>query len=484
MIFSMNLKELFPDYYLENEQFECKGRLNRDQVLGWLKTIDGFANAKGGTLFIGVEDKTLDLIGFDASEVDKEKIYFFNTINEHFQSRPLITINVVPYMIRDKKRFVMKINILESHLKPVILKYQGMPMIFVRRDGFTNPATEEEIREMSISSNSVSFDDYPTDVLYAFEDFSKLSDFYTEHNDGRKLTEKEIKSVGFTTEEGFLKRGSFLFSDKYKGDETRVVCSLFRGVTRGDDEVITSNSFSGNLIDSYKFMWEFIQQRMSHSFIKTETGRLNVDSYASRALFEAIINSLAHRNYFLKGSQINVDMFSNRLVISSPGSFYNSGDIKATYNFDSIISRRRNELICRILILCNAMEAKGTGFEKIKEEYKKYDLKHQPFIFSKNNQFSIVLPDVCNPLGVSILEESFEITGKIINPSRFDLNILSFCFEEDKSIKEITEHLAIADSTFFRNSVIKNLVDQNYLIESKEKNKKIYRTNSSKVFLK
>lgn len=111
---------------------------------------------------------------------------------------------------------------------------------------------------------------------------------------------------------------------------------------------------------------------------------------------------MAHRDYFLSGSAIYVDLFKNRLVISSPGCFFGTGDMKKTYKLDSFISNRRNELICDIFIMCKAMEDKGTGFEKILEDYKNVDLKYKPFIFAKNNQFSIVLPDLTNKDGVGL----------------------------------------------------------------------------------
>lgn len=53
----MYLEELIEDVQMENDRFECKSILNRDDVIGWLKTIAGFANAYGGEFFIGVEDK-------------------------------------------------------------------------------------------------------------------------------------------------------------------------------------------------------------------------------------------------------------------------------------------------------------------------------------------------------------------------------------------------------------------------------------------
>ena len=61
----MYLEEVIDDIQLENDKFECKSKLNRDDVVGWLKTIAGFANAQGGEFYIGVEDKTNKLIGFD-----------------------------------------------------------------------------------------------------------------------------------------------------------------------------------------------------------------------------------------------------------------------------------------------------------------------------------------------------------------------------------------------------------------------------------
>ena len=41
----MYLEELIGNVQLENDKFECKSRLNREDVVGWLKSIAGFANA-------------------------------------------------------------------------------------------------------------------------------------------------------------------------------------------------------------------------------------------------------------------------------------------------------------------------------------------------------------------------------------------------------------------------------------------------------
>lgn len=48
----MNLDELLGLRQFESSTMECKAKLNRDDVVGWLKSIAGFANANGGTFLL------------------------------------------------------------------------------------------------------------------------------------------------------------------------------------------------------------------------------------------------------------------------------------------------------------------------------------------------------------------------------------------------------------------------------------------------
>ena len=369
----MYLEDIISDLILENDDFEAKSILNRENIIGWLKTIAGFANASGGCFYIGVEDKTNKLIGFDRQSADNERNYFNNTVNEHLVPRPQMKISFIKYMIKDKERFIIQINVKESAIKPVIVKYKGIPSIFMRRDGFTNGATYEEIIDMSIKSKKTQYDILPSDVQYHSSNFSDLHKFCIKHNDGKDLKEKELFSLGFVTEEGYLANGAKLFMDDYNDKKTEVQCSVFSGFNKGSERIVTINKFNGNITSTIEYMMDFINQRMNHSMIKQDNGRINIDSYPARALFEGIINAVAHRDYYLDGTQITVDMFKDRLEISSPGSFYKGEKLGITYDLSGIISKRRNELITGVLVACNVMEASGTGFDKITEEYAKAD---------------------------------------------------------------------------------------------------------------
>ena len=52
----MKIKELYPDVITEDMEYEYKAMLNPDKPIKWAKTIVGYANGNGGTMFVGVSD--------------------------------------------------------------------------------------------------------------------------------------------------------------------------------------------------------------------------------------------------------------------------------------------------------------------------------------------------------------------------------------------------------------------------------------------
>lgn len=480
----MYLEEIIENVQLESDKFECKSILNREDVVGWLKTIAGFANAYGGDFYIGVEDKTNKLIGFERAAADTERNYFNNQVNEHLVPRPQMALSFVRYEIKGKERFVIHVHVQESAVKPVILKYKNIPSIFMRRDGFTNGATYEEIIEMSVKSKNTQYDILVSDVPYDASKFTMLHEFYAAHNDGKILTEKALQSMGFYDEKGFLANGALLFMDDYWEKKTEVQCSVFAGFNKGSERIITINRFNGNLIATVNYIMEFVTQRMNHTMIKLGDMRKNVDAYPQRALFEGVINAVAHRDYFLDGTQIQVDMFKDRLEISSPGSFYRGEKIGKTYDLSGIISKRRNELIASVLVSCNVMEAAGTGFDKIMEEYQGEDETHRPYIYSSSDHFTLVLPDLTYTDGVEDSRLPVLIFAPVEHGTDYDEKVLSFCYYQAHKVSEIAEHLGISDSMYLRKQVLVNLEQQGYLESSKISRAMYFKTNPEMVSLR
>ena len=477
----MYLEEIVENVELESDKCECKSRLNREDVVGWLKSIAGFSNASGGDFYIGVEDKTNKLIGFNRKEADNERNYFNNQVNEPLSPRPQMKVSFVRYEANGNERFIIHVYIPESVVKPVILKYKNIPSIFMRRDGFTNGATYEEIIEMSVKSRNTQFDLLLSDKKYEAENYKTLQEFYALHNNGKELSEKALMSMGFYNENGLLVNGAVLFGDDYQGKKTEVVCSVFSGFNKGSERIVTVNRFHGNIIADINYMIEFVEQRMNHSMIKLDNTRKNIDAYPKRALFEGVINAVAHRDYFLDGTQIQMDMFKDRLEISSPGGFYIGEKIGKTYDLSGIISKRRNELITSVLVNCNVMEAAGTGFEKIMEEYQNVDETHRPYIYSSSDHFTLVLPDLTYSDGVEDSGVPNILFAPVPNGTVYDEKVLSFCYYQAHKVSEIVSYLGVSDSTYFRKQVLENLVENQYLEKNKVSRASYFKTNPEMV---
>ena len=258
-------------------------------------------------------------------------------------------------------------------------------------------------------------------------------------------------------------------------------CSVFSGFNKESEKIVTINRFQGNIVSVINYIMEFVIQRMNHSMIKLGDTRKNIDAYPKRALFEGVINAVAYRDYFLDGTQIQVDMFKDRLEISSPGGFYRGEKLGKTYDLSGIISKRRNELISSVLVSCNVMEAAGTGFDKIMEEYAAVDEGHRPYIYSASDHFTLVLPDLTYTEGV----EDNNIPALVFVPvpggTEYDEKVLAFCYYQAHKASEIAEYLGISDSTYFRKQILDNLVQKEYLEKGKISKAMYYKTNPNMV---
>lgn len=340
------------------------------------------------------------------------------------------------------------------------------------------------VKDESIKSKNAQYDILTSDKIYEASHFKDLKTFYSTHNNGKELKEKALQSMGFYDENNMLANGAVLFQDDYQGKKTEIKCSVFSGFNKGSEKIITINRYNGNITSSINYMIDFVNQRMNHSLIKLDNVRKNIDAYPQRALFEGIVNAIAYRDYFLDGTQIQVDMFKDRLEISSPGSFYRGEKIGKTYDLSGIISKRRNELISSVLVSCNVMEAAGTGFDKIMEEYQGVDEAHRPYIYSTSDHFTLVLPDLTYSEGVEDNKIPHLEYVPVANGTKYDDAVLSFCYYQARKVSEIAEYLGVSDSSYLRKQVLENLARENYVTKGKIGRAACYRTNMDMVELK
>ena len=180
----MTIDELFPGIYMEDKEVEFKGILSKGKddkgnslEMDWLKTIAAFANGEGGRLFIGVENKSHKIVALDANEADRQVLLLHQEIRNRFD--PVIYPEVKKHMMPWKgHNILLEVVVSHSPLLPVFVSDRGAHFTFVRRFGETNVASSEEIRQLVMSSEDVSFDQIPTSVEFREEDFVDMEKLY------------------------------------------------------------------------------------------------------------------------------------------------------------------------------------------------------------------------------------------------------------------------------------------------------------------
>lgn len=78
---------------------------------------------------------------------------------------------------------------------------------------------------------------------------------------------------------------------------------------------------------------------------------------------------MIHRDYMEIGSEVHIDIFDDRMEVYSPGGMFD-GSIVQNLDTDNVASKRRNPVIADIFSRMHFMERRGSGFRKIKADYR------------------------------------------------------------------------------------------------------------------
>ena len=485
----MLFEELRPGINLETTDVEFKGlieegksEIGKNKEISWLKTMVAFANTNGGSLFIGVENYSHTIVSLDHQTADHTVLMIHRQVRSRITPNIDYKINSIAVPDTLPTRYVLEVAVSKNTNLPVSLHEEGLLGIYIRVFGRTELAGPEQIRDMVLMSEQIPYDQPFTGISFQREAFSTLFQRVAER--GSPLNEKELISKGFMSADSKLSKGALLFADHYQGSATRTVATLWPGLDKGSSVILASEEYSGNLLDVITRSIQFVQNHSTNGYRKEALSRDNYFAYPARSVTEGIVNAVGHRNYFMSGSQIEINIFQDRLEITSPGSLLGVRELQREKNIAAIIPRRRNEVICNTLDLCRYMEEKGSGFDKIADDYKAYEDKYQPYVSSNASFFTLTLPDLTFRYGV--IGESSDLPDVYVEgilSGKNDERILAYCFTSPKTIKELAEYLGLTPSSYFRKSVVGRLVSENYLVEIPGKTAK-YLSNPKRVKLK
>ncbi len=122
-----------------------------------------------------------------------------------------------------------------------------------------------------------------------------------------------------------------------------ITATQYRGLDRASGQ-LDARTITGPLNRQIAEAVAFVMRNMRVGAHKTPA-RVDLPQYSDRAVFEAIVNAVVHRDYSIRGSRIRLSMFADRIEISSPGALPNGMTVENMATRQST----RNETLASVL---------------------------------------------------------------------------------------------------------------------------------------
>ncbi len=133
-------------------------------------------------------------------------------------------------------------------------------------------------------------------------------------------------------------------------------------------------------------LWELVNLRNDIQHYQEGFFIFDIPTFNERAVREAILNAVSHRNYQFAGS-VFIRQYPEKLVVESPGGFPNG------ISLENILDRQtpRNRRIAEILAFCGLVERSGQGMNIIYETSIKEAKQLPDFTGTDDNFVSLTL---------------------------------------------------------------------------------------------
>ena len=337
-----NLTELIEKISLgEDATIEFKRTLPHRNSLA--DEIAAFANARGGVILIGVDD-TGEVIGINRHELDRVE----KTVVEICQDsiEPMLLIFTEKLRIDDK-------NLLKIEVPRSLFVHKTANGYFIRQGSSKKEMPTEQLARLFQSRSQariIAFDEQF--VPNTSQDTLKRDLYQRFITEGATTDDMEdlLLKRHLLVKEGQQNRASVagILMCHDKPDDylynSFIQAVYYRGKERDANYQIDAKDFKGPLdqqiIDTMRFVY-----RYNAVAARKDIGRIDFPEYSMRAVFEAVVNAVVHRDYSKTSSKIRLFMFSDRLELYSPGALAN------TVTVDNLrySQATRNELLARLL---------------------------------------------------------------------------------------------------------------------------------------
>ncbi len=349
------------DSVLELKAVKLKGRKilgpSRDDLADELAAM---ANTTDGVCILGVDDRTRQIEGIPLEHLDLVEEYVRQVCNDSIT--PPLTAKILRIELPDSEgnpRPVLKIEV------PRSLYVHESPGGYFRRLGSSKrkltPDLLARLFQQRSQARIIRFDEQAVPETSADSLEPDLWRRFLPSSPEDPLTvlrKLKLLTVDDLNEERASVAGILLCSRNPESwlSGASIEAVRYRGAVRDAGHQVDAQRITGPLSWQIRDAVGFILRNMTVAALK-RPAREEYPQFSERAIFEAVVNAVVHRDYSVHGSKIRIFHFSDRLEIFSPGPLPNS------LTLDSLPLRQatRNELIASLLARTPADGLRGAG---------------------------------------------------------------------------------------------------------------------------
>lgn len=372
------------DFVSECTAYDFKLKLEEKKPKSWLKSVSAFTNGIGGSLLFGVDNdgsiKGLDDIQHVCEAVSTK-------IRDYMD--PLPDVEMIPHKI-DEGLNVLQLKVNSGHYTPYYYIGDGQRIAFVRVGDESVPTTAEHMVRLVLKGSNKTYDSLVTNYKQEDNTFIILANEFSKRTE-QDWDKKFLLSFGLVTSNGYLTNAGALFADDCPLWQSRLYCTRWDGKDKSD--AINDAEFTGNVIMLLREAMNFVKSNTRRGWEKLPNGRKNKPEYAERAVLEAMVNHFIHRDYTVMGGEVHLDIYDDRLTVTSPGGMYN-GMLIQNLDIANVSSERRNPVLANVMAQLDYMEKRGSGLTRICNETKAldgYKDELKPVFESSHAQFQTII---------------------------------------------------------------------------------------------
>lgn len=360
----------------EQQNIEYKQSWHDD----YLKWVCGFANAQGGVIVIGQDDKG-NIVG--VAEFKK-------------------LMDDLPNKIRNAMGIIVEVNLHEqggNQFIEIITPHYSVPISLRGRNYYRSGSTKQELtgaslNEFLLKKSGKTWDDV-IEPRATFEDIDEkaVNTFLKASENAGRLPENNVLSIPELfeklrlTENGQLKRSALILFGKDPGKFYPYTFVKIGRFGKDDADLKFQETEEGNLI----VLLQVVLNQLNRKFLKRHIEfegmhRIEKGEYPVAAIREMLLNALVHRNYM--GAPIQIRVYDDKISIWNQGNLPDGLTLDALKRSHS--SRPRNPIIADVCFKGGYIDAWGRGTIKIIDTCKQAELP-EPEMVDLDGGISITL---------------------------------------------------------------------------------------------